>query len=36
MMIIVVAMIPLLLVVRPPRQTRAASVAVGARSLRAG
>jgi MFS transporter, DHA2 family, multidrug resistance protein len=36
MMIIVAAMIPLLLVVRPPRQTRAAPVAVGARSLRAG
>jgi DHA2 family multidrug resistance protein len=36
MMIIVAAMIPLLLVVRPPRQTRAAPVAVGARGLRVG
>ena len=36
MMIIVAAMIPLLLVVRPPQRTRAASIAVGARGLRAG
>jgi DHA2 family multidrug resistance protein len=36
MMIIVAAMIPLLLVVRPPRRTRPASIAVGARGLRAG
>jgi len=36
MMIIVVAMIPVLLVVRPPRRTRAPSIAVGARGLRAG
>jgi DHA2 family multidrug resistance protein len=36
MMIIVAAMIPLLLVVRPPQRTRAASIAIGARGLRAG
>jgi MFS transporter, DHA2 family, multidrug resistance protein len=36
MMIIVAAMIPLLLVVRPPQRTRAASIAAGARGLRAG
>jgi MFS transporter, DHA2 family, multidrug resistance protein len=36
MMFIVVAMIPVLLVVRPPQRTRAPSIAVGARGLRAG